>query len=59
VAGDFTPGVIADTQLTIGTSAGGLRPVLVQRAGKPAMPTADLLRGWALQPGTSVDFDPA
>lgn len=57
VAGDFTPGVIADTQLTIGTSAGGLRPVLVQRAGKPAMPTADLLRGWALPPGTPVDSE--
>ena len=59
VAGDFDPGVIADAQLTIGTSVGGLRPVLVQRAGKPAMATADLLRGWALLPGTPVDFDPA
>lgn len=59
LAGDFTPGVIADAQLTIGTSAGGLRPVLVQRAGKPAMATADLLRGWALPPGTPVDSNPA
>jgi methionyl-tRNA formyltransferase len=59
VAGDFVSGVIADTQLTIGTSAGGLRPVLLQRAGKPAMPTADLLRGWTLAPGTPVDREPA
>ncbi|KAB7648389.1 methionyl-tRNA formyltransferase [Polymorphobacter fuscus] len=55
VTGHFTPGVIADGQLTIGTAAGGLRPTLVQRAGKPAMPTADLLNGWPLPPGTAVD----
>jgi methionyl-tRNA formyltransferase len=55
VAGDFTPGVIADTRLTIGTADGGLRPLVVQRAGKPAMATADLLNGWVLPPGTPVD----
>jgi methionyl-tRNA formyltransferase len=55
VAGAFTAGVIADTQLTIGTSDGGLRPLVVQRAGKPAMATADLLRGWPIAPGVSVD----
>jgi methionyl-tRNA formyltransferase len=55
VAGDFAPGVIVDARLTIGTADGGVRPLLVQRAGKPAMATADLLNGWALPPGTSVD----
>ena len=51
VAGDFAPGVVADSALTIGTAAGGLRPTRVQRAGKPVMATADLLRGWAIVPG--------
>ena len=55
IAGAFTPGVVVDPRLTIGTVVGGLRPTQVQRAGKPAMATADLLRGWALPPGTRVD----
>lgn len=55
VAGDFPPCIIADTRMTIGTADGGLRPLVVQRAGKPAMATADLLNGWALPPGTPVD----
>ena len=55
VAGDFAPGVIVDARLTIGTADGGVRPLLVQRAGKPAMATADLLNGWTLPPGTLVD----
>lgn len=59
VPGDFAPGVIGDASLTIGTSAGALRPSWVQRAGKPAMATADLLNGWSLPPGTPVDRDPA
>ncbi len=58
VPGDFVPGVIADGQLTIGTGDGALRPSWVQRAGKPAMATADLLNGWSLPPGTPVDRDP-
>ena len=55
VDGDFVPGVVADDSLTIGTAAGGLRPTRVQRAGKPAMATADLLRGWAIAPGTRTE----
>ena len=31
---------------------GALRPTLIQRAGKPAMETAALLRGRAIAPGT-------
>ena len=57
VPGRLTPGVVADDRLTLGTTDGGLRPTLVQRAGKPAMATADLLHGWALRPGTVVDAE--
>ena len=55
VPGQFEPGVIADARLTFGTGDGGLRPTMVQRAGKPAMSAADLRNGWALPPGTCVD----
>jgi methionyl-tRNA formyltransferase len=58
VPGDFEPGVVVDALLTIGTGDGALRPSWVQRAGKPAMATADLLNGWSLPPGTPVDRDP-
>lgn len=57
VPGGFAPGVIVDGKLTIGTGDGALRPSWVQRAGKPAMATADLLNGWSLPPGTPVDRD--
>jgi methionyl-tRNA formyltransferase len=55
VPGAFSAGVIADDRLTFGTGDGGLRPVWVQRAGKPAMTARDLCNGWALSPGTAVD----
>ncbi|MES2781161.1 MAG: methionyl-tRNA formyltransferase [Pseudomonadota bacterium] len=45
-------GTIVDDQLTIACSANAVRPTLIQRAGKPAMPTADLLRGKAIPAGT-------
>ena len=38
-------GVVADNQLTICCGKGAIRPTLIQRSGKPAMATADLLRG--------------
>jgi methionyl-tRNA formyltransferase len=47
-------GVVVDAMLGIGTGDGVLRPTLVQRAGKPAMPTAALLNGWRVAPGTPV-----
>lgn len=53
VPGAFVPGVVGEG-LLIGTADGGLRPTLVQRAGKPAMPTDALLNGWAVPPGTSL-----
>jgi methionyl-tRNA formyltransferase len=46
-----TPGAILDDRLTIAAGAGALRPLMVQRQGKRAMETAELLRGIALRPG--------
>lgn len=54
VPGDFAPGQTADDRLTIGTGEGALRPTLVQRPGKPAMATRDLLNGWRIPVGTAV-----
>jgi len=48
------PGVTLDDRLLIGTAAGALRPTIVQRAGKPAMPVAALLNGWRVPAGTRV-----
>ncbi|MFX4891537.1 hypothetical protein ABTB75_19515 [Acinetobacter baumannii] len=41
-----------DDALTIACGQGALRPLVVQRAGRPAMDTAALLRGRAIAPGT-------
>ena len=46
------PGTILDDRLTIGCGTGAVRPTLLQRAGGRAMPTAELLRGFPLAPGT-------
>lgn len=48
------PGVTLDDRLLIGTAADALRPVIVQRAGKPAMPVQALLNGWRVPAGTPV-----
>lgn len=45
-------GTVLDDQLTIACGIDAVRPALIQRAGKPAMPTADLLRGKAIPKGT-------
>lgn len=47
VEGDSSPGE-ASEDLTLGTASGRLRPLLVQRAGKPPMTPEALLRGWRL-----------
>jgi len=47
VAGRLEPGQLGVDMVT-GTGAGLLRPLLVQRAGRPAMTPAEMLRGWAL-----------
>jgi methionyl-tRNA formyltransferase len=48
------PGTILDEHLTIAAGEGALRPVLVQRQGKRAMETSELLRGLALKPGEKL-----
>ena len=52
--GSAPPGTVLDDQLTIACGSGAIRPTLVQRAGRPAMAAADLLRGWAITAGTRL-----
>ncbi len=54
---DLTDGVIGtvrDDQLSIGCASGSIRPQTIQRAGKPAMPIADFLRGNKIPIGTCL-----
>jgi methionyl-tRNA formyltransferase len=53
--GSAAAGVTLDEQLTIACGDGAIRPTLIQRAGRPAMPTADLLRGLPVPAGTHVN----
>jgi methionyl-tRNA formyltransferase len=50
--GNDEVGVVLDDLFTIACATNAIRPTLIQRAGKPAMPTADLLRGKPIPPGT-------
>jgi methionyl-tRNA formyltransferase len=52
--GNDEAGVVLDDNLTIACGSGAIRPTRVQRAGKPAMDTADLMRGWAIPAGTRL-----
>lgn len=52
--GRGTPGTTLDAALTIACDEGALVPTLVQRAGKPAMETAALLRGRVIPAGTHL-----
>lgn len=54
VDGTGVPGTILDDALTIACESGAIRPTLIQRAGKGAMQTADLLRGFAMPEGAHV-----
>ena len=47
-------GVTLDDQLTIACGDGAIRPVLIQRAGRPVMDRAALLRGRAIAAGTHL-----
>lgn len=49
-----TPGTTIDDGLTIACGQGALRPSIVQRAGRPAMATQDLLRGRPVPIGTDL-----
>jgi methionyl-tRNA formyltransferase len=48
------PCVTLDDALTIACGSGAIRPTQVQRASRPAMPTADLLRGLPIPAGTRL-----
>lgn len=48
------PGTILDDALTIACNPGAIRATLVQRAGRGPMSAADLLRGFAVAPGTRL-----
>jgi len=50
--GSDTPGTVLDERLTIACGEDALRPIRVQRAGRAAMDTAALLRGFAIPAGT-------
>lgn len=45
---------VLDDQLTIACGFGAIRPTLVQRAGKPAMPTEAMLRGYPIPADTEI-----
>lgn len=54
VEGTGTPGTALDDALTIACGTGALRVTRIQRAGKPAMATQDLLRGRTIPAGTQI-----
>ena len=53
--GSGEPGEVLDDRLAIACGEGALRPVELQPAGKPAMATADFLRGRAVASGTKLN----
>ena len=54
VEGDGAPGTVLDDILTVACGSGALRLTRVQRAGKPAMDTADFQRGRAIAEGAQL-----
>ena len=52
--GSGEAGEVLDDRLTLATGEGALRPLTVQRAGKPEMDTAALLRGKQIPVGTRL-----
>ncbi|RJF91619.1 methionyl-tRNA formyltransferase [Sphingomonas cavernae] len=53
-ASSGTAGTVIDESLAIACGSGVIRPLLVQRAGRGAMSPAELLRGYAIPPGTRL-----
>ncbi|WP_167099903.1 methionyl-tRNA formyltransferase [Sphingomonas oligoaromativorans] len=51
-AGSGAPGTVLDEGLAIACGSGSIRPTTVKRAGRGAMATADLLRGFPIPVGT-------
>ncbi|MDE2563727.1 MAG: methionyl-tRNA formyltransferase [Sphingomonadales bacterium] len=54
VAGQGAAGTTIDDALTVACGDGAIRPLTVQRAGRPAMDAASLLRGRAIPAGTKL-----
>jgi methionyl-tRNA formyltransferase len=54
VEGAGAPGTVIDDRLTIACGTGALAPRRVQRAGRAVMTPAELLRGFAIPPGTRL-----
>lgn len=52
VEGSGAPGTVTDEDFTIACGSGAIRPLRLQRAGKPAMARAEFLRGRAVAAGT-------
>jgi methionyl-tRNA formyltransferase len=52
--GSGAPGAVLDDRLAIACGEGALRPLRLQRAGKPAMELDDLLRGWRVEVGNRL-----
>ncbi len=50
--GSGEPGQVLDEELTVACGEGAVRPLLVQRAGRAAMPPEELLRGFPISIGT-------
>ncbi|OYY71243.1 methionyl-tRNA formyltransferase [Sphingomonas sp. 28-63-12] len=48
------PGTVIDDALTIACGTGAIRPILLQRAGRGAMTSAELLRGFPIPAGTRL-----
>lgn len=54
VAGSAEPGTILDSEMTIACGRDAIRPLRLQRAGRAVMTIGELLRGFALPPGTRL-----
>ncbi len=50
-----TPGTTLDDALTIACGSGAVRPLRIQRAGKPVMDTGDFLRGKPVAAGVRLE----
>jgi methionyl-tRNA formyltransferase len=51
-AGSGVPGTVLDDDFTIACGNGAIRPLRLQRAGKPVLDRAEFLRGRAVAAGT-------
>ncbi len=54
ISASARPGTVLDDRLAIQCNPGAIVPKLIQRAGRSAMKPAELLRGYAIPPGTRL-----